>query len=254
MRRDIIFGTVAGLTIGIIAYLSSRQKPTVAPASPIIQIDPAIYKMPNPNYKQPTVVVDDSIVKPAKKVRFYDAPYENDDFGLDSLRNNDSIDPDTYLNMPLESDGITYKTRDKYMGIEDTDDKIQSSYKYIKFTVLKVRGDDSTVSIGGIQFLKDGIALRNISVWNPHTGDVNQYYNEEWSDSDQWVVVFVFSEPVMIDEYEIKTSGNTPEMDPVNWKIEGSQNASFWFEIDRKFGDLSYDRNNVVRFSIARTR
>ena len=87
MRRDILFGTAVGLTIGIVAYFSSKPKPT--PKAPIaIQIDPAVYKVANPHYKHPTAPVID-IFKPVQTQSGYRAPYEVFGFGLDTSRNTD---------------------------------------------------------------------------------------------------------------------------------------------------------------------
>ena len=248
MRRDIALGTAVGITIGIIAYISSRPKPPVV--APIVEIDPAIYRMPNPHFKHPTKPVLDSIFTTPIKKPTYKAPYDVFGFGFDTARNTDSIDPDTYLNMPLESDGITYKTRDKYTSLEEEDEVTVKKYKYVRFTVLDIRGDSDTVAIGGIRFLREGVPLTDISLWNPHTGERVAYNNEEWNDSDQWSVVFVFPEPVAITEYQLKSSMKMPEMDPVKWKMEGSLNASFWNEIHIKSWYTLVDRGAVMIVSV----
>jgi len=237
MRRDILFGTAVGLTIGIIAYVSSRPKPR-APVA--IQIDPVVYRLANPAYKHPTQSVIQSQTQP-----IYRAPYDVFGFGLDSSRNSDSVDPDSYLTMPLESDGISHKNRDKYMGLEERADDTEKRYKYIRFSVLETRGADE-VAIGGIRFLKDGVPITNVILWNPHNGDKMPYNDGEWSDSDQWSTVFVFSEPSAVTEYQIKTSSKSPEMDPIEWKLEGSTNASFWDEIHTISQELSFDRGVVL--------
>lgn len=242
MRRDILFGTAVGLTIGIVAYITSKPKPK--PNAPVaIQIDPAVYRVANPDYKHPTRPVIDIFKAPTQSS--YRAPYEVFGFGMDSSRNSDSIDPDSYLAMPLESDGISYKNRDKYTNLEEEPEVLEKKYKFIRFTVLETRSADE-VAIGGIRFLRNGTRITNVVLWNPHTGDKNPYNEEEWIDSDQWSAVFVFSEPVAVTEYQIKTSSKSPEMDPTEWKLEGSTNASFWDEIHTISSRLPFDRGVVV--------
>jgi hypothetical protein len=246
MRRDILLGTAVGLTIGIVAYITSK-KPKPVVATPLsIQIDPAIYKQVNPTYRHPTQPVNrEFIQKSADK-----APYDIFGFGSDAARNTDSINADSYLSMPLESDGITYKTRDMYTSLEETPEYTEKKYKYVRLTILDVRGEESTVAIGGIRFLRYGIPITNISIWNPHTGNKMSYNGEEWTDSDQWTAVFVFSEPVALTEYQIKTSMKSPDMDPKYWKLESSSNASFWSEIKTFSLPLSFDRDSVTSFNI----
>lgn len=249
MRRDLVIGTVAGITIGIIAYITSRPGPPPKRPAPI-EIDPAVYRLPNPTYKHPSKPVFEHILTAPSEKSGYKAPYEVFGFGLDVERNMDSIDPDSYLNMPLESDGITYKTRDKYTSLEETEDVVEKKYKYIRFTVLEVRGEGSTARIGGIRFLRRGEPIPNMHIWNPHTGEKTVYDGKAWTDSDQWTVVFVFSEPALIDSYQIKTSMESEESDPATWKLEASHNASFWSEIHTITSGLSPRRDAVRDFRI----
>jgi len=253
MRRDILIGTTVGVAIGVITYLFSRRR-----SNDTVEIDPSVYtkqtihKIPNPKYKHPDRPVIDSIFN-QDPVAVYQPPYDIAGFGLDSARNNDTIDADSYLNMPLESDGITYQTRHKYTNLEEIPETVEKRYKYIRFTILSVRdSEQSSVAIGGIKFLKKGFNISGISLWDPHTGKKAAYVGDEWSDSDQWTAVFVFSEPISFTEYQIRTSMKMPEMDPAEWKIEGSHNASYWSEIDRRTSDLPYDRGVVTRFTPAK--
>lgn len=250
MRRDILLGTAVGLTIGIVAYITSKKaKPVISPPAPI-QIDPAIYKQVNPAYRHPTQPVNREFTHKST----YKPPYDIFGFGSDAARNTDSVDVNSYLSMPLESDGVTYKTRDMYTSLEETPEYVEEKYKYIRLTVLAVRGEESTVAIGGIRFLRYGMPFTNISIWNPHTGNKMPYNADEWTDSDQWTTVFVFSEPIALTEYEIKTSTKSPEMDPIKWKLESSSNASFWNEINTFPLALSIDRDFVTSFNIVTTR
>jgi hypothetical protein len=253
MRRDIAIGTTIGITFGILSYLYYK-KPQLATVKPPCEIDPAVYKklppqqIANPAYKHPNKPIVSLGSTP--ELDTYKAPYNLFGFGRDSARNADTIDIDSYLNMPLESDGITYKNRDKYTSLDETPEIIERSFKYIRFTVLKTRGETETVSVGGFRFLRKDEPIGNLSIWNPHTGEKTDYTADEWNDSDQWCIIFVFPEPVVIHKYQIKTSTLTPEMDPVKWKIEISNNAAYWEEIHTKISVLPFNRSIVTTFGI----
>jgi len=245
MRRDVVIGTTA-VGIGILSYLWYRK------STPKFIIDlekeKKVVRHPNPAYKHPTKPV---LQFNSPSIDTYKAPYDVFGFGMDSSRNIDSISIDSYLHMPLESDGITYKTRDKYTSLEETPDKVENMFKYFRFTVLKTSGlNEKTACIGGIQFLKKGLPISDIIIWNPHTGESKPYTNEEWCDSDQWSIVFVFPEVTKIDQYQIKTSNKSPEMDPIKWKIESSNNAAYWFDFHTKLSVLPFDRGVVTTFSV----
>ena len=248
MRRDIAIGTTVGLAVGILSYLYYKKP------QQHYQIDPAVYNKPvaqiaNPAYKHPTKpVVDIGLSGPQAET--YKAPYNLFGFGRDSARNTDTLDIDSYLNMPLESDGVTYKNRDKYTSLDEVPETIERSFKYIRFTVLKTRGETETVSVGGFRFLRKDKPIGNMSIWNPHTGEKTSYTADEWSDSDQWCIIFVFPEPVAIDKYQIKTSTLAPAMDPIKWRIESSNNAAYWEEIHTKIAVLPFDRSTVTSFGI----
>jgi hypothetical protein len=55
----------------------------------------------------------------------------------------------------------------------------------------------------------------------------------------------------MITEYQLKTSMKTPDMDPIKWKLEASNNLSYWIELHTIHSLLSFDRNIVTRFLLA---
>ena len=255
MKRDLLIGATIAAGISLITYVFSK-KHIVNPV-PKVEIDPSvytqstIYKIPNPKYKHPDRPVSESIFNNGLKKDGYKAPYDILGFGLDSARNTDSIDPDSYLNMPLESDGNTYDTRNKYQPVEEESEVIDKKFKYIRFSVLAVRDSNQVgVSIGGIHFLNKAVPINNINLWNPHTGDKTKYNNDEWVDYDQYTAIFVFSEPVSFTEYQLKTSRMTPDMDPIKWKLEGSHNATYWCEIHTKRSLLSFDRGVVTTFSL----
>jgi hypothetical protein len=76
---------------------------------------------------------------------------------------------------------------------------------------------------------------------------------EEWSDSDQLSVVFCFDEPLEISQYELKSAYTLKENDPIQWKVEGSMNGSFWFMLDDRTTTptaFPIERNTVISYLI----
>jgi hypothetical protein len=178
-------------------------------------------------------IVNQPVIRPQSS---YIAPYDVLGFGRDDSRNTDSLDPDVYMNLPLESDGITYNTINKYSSIEEEAGHTPTKFKFIRFTFMEVRDASETiVSLGGIRFFLEHDPIEmDMQIWNPHTGDKEVYDGGEWSDSDQWTVVFIFPEAVEVNRYEFKYSSNAPGMDPIEWKVEGSKNGSYWISLDER--------------------
>ena len=181
----------------------------------------------------------------------YKAPYDTFGFGMDTARNMDSIDPDSYLHMPLESEGITHINKDLYKDIDEEPVKPLTVFKYIRIKFKRTRAGQP-VSIGGIRFLMsiDPIQM-STHIWNPHTGEKSIYTGGSLKDDDQMTFIFIFSEPAQLNRYELKTSMDSDEMDPVSWILEGSQNGSYWSILDTRSNvAMPIDRNRVVSYFI----
>ena len=142
---------------------------------------------------------------------------------------------DTYMELPLETDGKTRANDALYKDIEETDTENPTFIKYIKFQCTSIRNpEESRVCLGGFKFFQ-GQALASttpVVLWNPHSGTRENYVGGSWSDSDQRSVIFRFSQPILVDRYELISSLESPDFDPVNWKLEGSMNGTYWLAID----------------------
>jgi hypothetical protein len=227
MRRDIILGAIG---VGIVSlFLALRRKPVAAP--PVqISIDPL------PKFYAPEPVAAPSVVEWRPAVVDMRAPHEKRGFGSDSARNVDTITPDDYMNLPLIGTGKTYKNETMYMDTEEDSSRIATDvkrFKYIRLVVLGVR-KGHTVTLGGVRFMQ-GRSMNshtNVSTWNPHTGEKDVYMETEWSDNDQRTIVFCFKDPADVSRYELKTSTNSHDHDPIRWKLEGSTNGTYWIVLD----------------------
>lgn len=169
------------------------------------------------------------------------APYEVINFGMDKERNVDLIEPESYLYMPLESEGITYKNVNLYKDLEDEVDVPSLRVKFVRFQFTRPRSENETmIAIGSITFFMGQVPIKNVTtvIWNPHTGEKTPYTGQPWSDSDKWLLVFAFSKPVSINRYEITTSIEKPDTDPNGWKVEGSYGGTYWMLFD--------DRTEVI--------
>lgn len=54
----------------------------------------------------------------------------------------------------------------------------------------------------------------------------------KWLDFNKGALVFAFPAPVTIDSYTFATANDSPERDPVSWRLESSQDGSSWTRID----------------------
>ena len=93
---------------------------------------------------------------------------------------------------------------------------------------LKHRGliNEQPSSGGGYE-----TATNPMGTWEGHMKDVTgPGTTSGWSDSHKKSLVFAFRDPIAIDAYSFTTS--VPEAgiegDPVSWKLESSQNGTFW--------------------------
>lgn len=230
---------LGGLAAVAYYFFNKKKEPRIAPA---LIIDPAViiknYDIPTvPKLKFKREEAKSDTVIPSRSL----APHEKPGFGLDIARNRDDIELDSYLHLPLESEGETHLTADKYEKIPDIDElpktvsKEPIRVKMVRLQVYETRSPDAEmVALGGVRFYQGNRPIIDgaTKLWNPHTGEKVDYTLGEWIDSDQWLVIFCFSEPVEINRYEFKTSKGTEDNDPTRWTLEGSMNGTFWLMLD----------------------
>jgi hypothetical protein len=149
-------------------------------------------------------------------------------FGRDIMRNSESCLKDTQYELPLKQQE---DLPTQWHGIP--------SYKFLRFTPTETRGKEaSAVNVGKFTFfyenqplLLKGTATNPMGTWEGQMKDVTgPGTTSGWSDSHKKPLVFAFREPIAIDAYSFTTSLPQAgiEGDPVSWKLESSQNGTFW--------------------------
>lgn len=119
-------------------------------------------------------------------------------------------------------------------------EKKATSYKYIRFRPTKTRYPmNPTVDVGKFRFFlgKNEIDVQNAKVTNPMgswVGDiediVSKEYTRGWSDVNKKALVFAFPYAILLDGFTWTTANPDKGIggDPVQWKLEGSQNGVYW--------------------------
>lgn len=236
MRRDIIAGCV-GLGVTLLFFISNQYLPYNHKK---IEYSPFMHK---PEFSptddntiriHPASDLIHSTVVPKQKI--------NNAYPIPETNRVDTTTLDELMQLPLESGGeLVDEPREKNIFV-----------KYVRFQFTELR-DSVSVHLGGFRFLfmDEPIPFEKIQLWNPHTGYSTKYGGEAWSDSDQWMIIFSFSEPVQISHYELKSSNDLDDHDPIQWNVEGSMNGSFWFLLDdrtRTPTAFPKERNSVASY------
>ena len=156
-------------------------------------------------------------------------PLNKQSFGLDMARNQGGPGLDTLFVEPLRS------------PYEAPSDPIDSkSYKYLRFKPVKTRDPSNpTVDVGKFRFLigQSEVDLRFAKVTNPMgswVGDLQDVvgpgYRRGFSDTYKKALVFAFPYAMLINGFTWTTANPDRGVggDPVQWKLEGSQNGTYW--------------------------
>jgi len=166
-------------------------------------------------------------------------PLNTKSFGLDRARNGDS-DLDTLYKEPLRQvAGPGPGQGPKYLNVDEPLEKAKS-YRYIRFRPMLTRDPASeSVSVGKFRFFlgKNEIDLTNAKVSNPMgtwigdaTDITGEGYKNGWTDLHKKSIIFAFPYPILMDGFTWITTNPDRGIgsDPVQWKLEGSQNGTFW--------------------------
>jgi len=253
-----IFAIVTAL--GLWAYQSSHKgsKEPVKPFVPPFVIDPKVWLRtdeafvgsvaPPLEYKMEAPLETTYMSRTYMSTTYMStkAPYELPAFGNDMQRNQDDIDFDTYLNLPLNGDGVTYDNRDKLKDLEAADDSEPQleAFTYFRIVVTETRSKSATAGIGGIKFMKGLLHVTHplAKVWDPHTGEEAPFKEmEPWS-NDKGEFIVKFPHAVQIDSYKLRTGKtmDTVNSDPVKWRLEGSRNGTYWVVLDNRTDGKAY--------------
>ena len=247
-RRDLVAASLAVLGSAAYAFWSyvrrRREKVIAMPVVPF-EIHPRIYENsmiaeranlgPRPPLRAAAAA---AIPLPLSR----NAPHETPGFGIDLERNMDDVGLDDYMTMPLEGTGITHQNRIQYL---DTDAEAEpepklEQFRFIRLKVLETRDSGAgRVSLGGFKVMwgTQAIDLPGTTAWNPHTGIRRPWVpTEGWSDGDQYELILCFPHAVAVTRYQFRTASEPAGQDPRRWRLEGSQNGTFWLTIDDRSG------------------
>ena len=170
-------------------------------------------------------------------------PLNSQGFGLDSSRNRDAPPLENLYKEPLRQ--MTRPASETGpMVLESQGDQISpqkpGSYKYLRFKPVKTRDPHNpTVEVGKFRFFlgKSEVDMTNARVTNPMgtwIGDIEDVigpgYTSGWSDLHKKAIVFAFPYATMVNGFTWTTANPDKGVggDPVQWKLEGSQNGVYW--------------------------
>ncbi|ANI89626.1 hypothetical protein A9P82_10205 [Arachidicoccus ginsenosidimutans] len=66
---------------------------------------------------------------------------------------------------------------------------------------------------------------------------------------DFWMML-AMSSPVKVDEYTLTSGNDSPDRDPMNWELQGSDDAGHWVTLDVRNGYTFSDRQQTVSFPL----
>jgi len=236
MRRDILAGCLGLIFTALIVY--SKRNPV--PYKPV-EYSPLLQKPDFPATTQKITIhpASDKIHSDPQKPKgnTYKVPLPADE----------KTELDDLMRLPLEGGEFLY---DPSEG-DDVPPKTVF-IKYVRFQCTKLRNSDKIV-LGGVRFFygTTPIPFSKMQIWNPHTGESSKYTGDAWTDSDQLSVIFCFAEPLEMNGYELRSSSESADHDPTQWKMEGSMNGSFWTMLDdRTWSATAFplERNTIMSY------
>jgi len=243
-RKEYLYsGLFAIITaLGFWVYQHSGKRDAVVIPIPKVVIDPAVWQKTEEAFSNP-IIPAPLYVPPADIGEPY--PHELPEFGNDNQRNTDTIDINTYLNLPLVGDNVTYENKYVHRDLDEEEVATPSlkRFSYFRLVVVETRGKGPKTEIGGIKFLSGQTHVTNplATCWNPRTGEQWPFKETDaWSDSDSRELVIKFPAMVHIDSYKLRTGSGIPNSDPVKWRLEGSLNGTFWVVLDDRTNGKAY--------------
>lgn len=123
----------------------------------------------------------------------------------------------------------------------------EKTHAWFRFTPLVLRDDANadSVQLSEIEFRlgNDVIDLSSATITNPGgdspTGEeveniADQDTGSKWLDFNRSPVVIQFPSAVTMDRYRLATANDVSERDPVQWKLEGSDDGGTWVLLDQR--------------------
>lgn len=248
MRRDVILGSLTAIGLSFFVFQNYFKAGATYRK---FDVSPIVYK---PDIQPATTRKGFKVSLPQEPIKTYKPAYSVE---VNPSTFEDSYNLETYMELPLETEGRTAQTDTLYNDVaEESPVEDVVFVKYLRFQFTAIRGTDKkTVHLGGFQFFQGSSvsSSKPIRMWNPHSGEKSSYNGGAWSDSDQHTIVFCFSEPVIVTRYELKSSKESSEFDPIRWKIEGSMSGSYWTLMDdRSDSETAFpvERNRTMIYTV----
>jgi hypothetical protein len=125
----------------------------------------------------------------------------------------------------------------------------EATYQFVRFTATKLGNGtpNGLVQLAEFSFVNDGELVEVSSVSNPggfsYEGEEvtnlidGDGVGNKWLDLDNAPVIFDFGEEKTFDGYSFYTANDLPERDPIQWTLEGSNDATTWTRIE----DVNFD-------------
>jgi hypothetical protein len=120
----------------------------------------------------------------------------------------------------------------------------EETYRYVRFKATKLRSglDTGLIQLGEFSFSNDGSPVAVTAVESPggNTPETEGIANlidgdgvsNKWLDFNNAAVIFDFGAEVPIDAYSFYTANDAPTRDPIQWTLEGSNDATEWTLIE----------------------
>ncbi|MBB5353003.1 hypothetical protein HNR46_003256 [Haloferula luteola] len=131
-----------------------------------------------------------------------------------------------------------------------------ASYQYLRFTATQLRSGNNTglIQISEFDFyFEDGevvpVAATSVGGNTPANEGLDKLFDGIEGDGNKWLdfgnaaVVFDFGEVVTVDSYAYFLGNDAPDRDPIQWRIEGSNDQESWTLVDHV--DFDYPHPTV---------
>lgn len=160
----------------------------------------------------------------------------------------DPVSGTTTIDPPDNADTTFTLTATSAGGTSDASVLVRSvtggvvSARHVRFTPLKVRSG-TMIQLADFNFSRNGTGVVPVDVTNPGGSNtpsaaegalmvIDSNSSTKWLDGNSRPLEFDFGATVEIDRYTITTANDSPERDPVRWKMEASDDGATWTFIE----------------------
>ncbi len=161
--------------------------------------------------------------------------------GADPVLPNDSVfvepPPGDATYQLTATDSVTSATVSKTVTIRTVIGGT-ASFRYLRFTPLKTRGDVPWTQLSEMYFYHDSDAVIPVAVTSPGAQNPSAVEDFEkiidgdittkWLDYASTPLIFDFGVPTAVDSYSFATANDASDRDPVRWTFEGSDDGTTW--------------------------